>query len=132
MSVYYKELQDSMPVFVKSPAGITWHGKFYARTKEFPWKTLGITFEQARTLFHSDQIYHSDILTVEHKVGDGLDGLTIEQLHSLVEGFNKRVKLNAKENKIKYEREKCKMSRLVDKQRGLIRSWRNNFGHLEN
>jgi hypothetical protein len=130
--VYYKELQDSMPTFVKAAAGITWNGRFYESGKEFPWKTLGVTFDQARILFHSHQLFHSDKLTVEQKVGDGLDAMTIDQLNYLVDGFNVKVKANAKDNKLKYDREKCKHSRVVSKQRGLIRSWRSNFGYLEN
>jgi hypothetical protein len=132
MTVYYKELQDSMPTFVKRPAGIAWKGQFYELGKEFPWKTLGVTFDQARLLFHDHQIYHSDKLTVVHKVGDGLDAMTIEQLHYLVDSFNAKVKANANGVKQKYDKEKCKMSRVLSTQRGLIRSWRRNFGHLEN
>ena len=132
MTVFYKDLQDSMPTFVKAFSGIAWNSRFYAAGKEFPWKTLGVTFDQARILFLNHQIYHSDKLAAENKVGDGLDALTIEQLHGLVKTFNEKVKLNAGESKVKYDREKCKFSRIVDKQRGLIRSWRNNFGHLEN
>ena len=93
MTVHYKELQDSMPTFVKSQSGITWNGRFYESGKEFPWKTLGVTFDQARILFHSHQIYHSDKLTVEFKVGDGLDEMTVDQLHYLVSTINAKVKL---------------------------------------
>ena len=132
MPEQYKDLQDSMPVFVKSFDGIIWNGKQYMAGKEFPWKTIGVTFDQARTMFVNHQIFHSDELTIEHKVGDGLDAMTIEQLTHLVDSINIKVKANAKDNKMKYGKEKCKRSRIVDKQRGLIRSWRRNFGYLEN
>jgi hypothetical protein len=128
----YKDLQDSMPTFVKKPSGITWAGRFYARGKEFPWKTLGVSFDTARTLFYSDQIFHSDELTVEHKVGDGLDMLAIGELHKLVETINEKVAKATKNNKSEFQRKKCKKSNIVAKQRGLIRSWRSNFGQLEN
>lgn len=130
--VYYKELQDSLPLFVKSPSGITWAGRFYERGKEFPWKTLGISFETTRTLFYSDQLFHSDKLSVEHKVGDGLDMLSISELHKLVDTINEKVKKATGTNKNQFQHKKCKKSNIVAKQRGLIRSWRSNFGQLEN
>lgn len=127
----YKDFQDSIPVFVKKPSGITWAGRFYPRGKEFPWKTLSVDFQTARTLFYSDQIFHSDELTVEHKVGDGLELLSITELHKLVDTINLKVK-KATKSKAEYQKKKCKLSQIVDKQRGLIRTWRSNFGQLEN
>lgn len=131
-TVYYKDLQDSMPTFVRKPSGITWNSRFYAQGKEFPWKTIGISFEQARLLFVTDQIMHSDKLAAETKVGDGLELLDINQLHAVVDAINEKVKLITKDNKKAYQTKKCKQSTVVDKQRGLIRSWRRNFGHIEN
>lgn len=128
---HYKDLQDSMPVFVKTPNGITWQGKTYKRGEEFPWKTLKVTFEQTKLLFTADLIYHNDVLASEQDVGDGLDKMTIDQLHHVVETINESVKKNAGGNKTKFNKEKCKKSRVLSKQKGLIRSWRNNFGHLE-
>lgn len=128
---HIKDFQDSLPVFVKSPSGVTWNGRFYARGKEFPWKTLACTFDQARTLFYSHVLYHSSELTTEIKVGDGLDSLTIEQLQAKVDEINTKVKTHTK-NKTEFDRKKCKKSSLVLKQRGLIRQWRSIFGHMEN
>jgi hypothetical protein len=130
--VRYTELQDSMPTFIRRPDGLTWKGRHYPKGTEFPWKTIGVTFDQARNLFHASQIYHSDILTAENKVGDGLGLLDIDQLHEVVERINTKVKLITKDNKKAYQTKKCKQSTVVDKQRGLIRSWRRNFGHIEN
>lgn len=130
--IYYKDFQDSLPVFVKKPSGITWAGRFYAQGKEFPWKTLSVTFDQARTLFYSDQVMHSDKLTEENKIGDGLDTLSLDELKVIVNNINTKVKAHTGDNKKQYNLKKCKQSTVVDKQRGLIRSWRRNFGHLEN
>ena len=121
-----------MPLFVKAPAGLTWAGRFYDRGKEFPWKTLGIPFATAKIYFNDDILYHSEVLTVEQKVGDGLDALSVGELHDLVDKLNESVLKNAAGNSNKFKREKVKKSQIVNKQRGLIRSWRNNFGHLEN
>lgn len=130
--VHYKELQDSMPTFIRRPDGLTWLGKHYPKGTEFPWKTIGVTFDQARNLFHASQIYHSDKLTVETKTGDGLDELNLEQLHALVDKLNARVEKNVNGNKTSFTRMKVKKSQRLDKQRGLIRSWRRGpYGQIE-
>ena len=63
-------------------------------------------------------------------VGDGLDEMTSEQLNILVKAINQKVKAKTS-NETEYDRKKCRMSKVKDKQAGLIRSWRRNYGDLE-
>lgn len=129
---YYKDFQDSLPVFIRRPDGLTWNGRHYPKDTEFPWKTLSIDYEKARNLFYASQLYHSDRLAETFKAGDGLDMIGIEDLHVLVDKINGKVKKATGDNKAAFNRKKCKKSNIVNKQRGLIRSWRSNFGELEN
>tara|TARA_R110000796_G_scaffold30122_11_gene80769 strand:- start:2964 stop:3368 length:405 start_codon:yes stop_codon:yes gene_type:complete len=129
---HYKDFQDSLPIFVQRPDGLTWVGRHYPKDTEFPWKTIGIEYEKVRNLFYATQLYHSDRLSEEFKVGDGLDVLSISELHSLVGKINEKVKKATSGNKTAFQRKKCKQSQVVNKQRGLIRSWRSSFGELEN
>ena len=82
-------------------------------------------------LYQNDYLYHNASLEVETKVGDGLEALNSEALLALVEKLNGRVQAKAK-TKTDFERQKCKKSKIDDKQRGLIRSWRRSYGHMEN
>lgn len=128
----YKDFQDSLPTFIRKPQGLTWAGRHYTQGKEFPWKTLSVSFDQARVMFYNDLIYHNAELAAETKVGDGLDALTLDELKVIVDNINTKVKAVCGDNKAKYNTHKCKQSTIVDKQRGLIRSWRRNFGEIEN
>jgi hypothetical protein len=82
-------------------------------------------------LYNTGYLYHNSNLEVETRVGDGLDQLDVEALSTLVDSINKKVKAKTK-TQVDYDRKKCKKSKIVDKQRGLIRSWRRTHGHLEN
>lgn len=63
-------------------------------------------------------------------VGDGLDDMTVEQLHILVQNINQKVKAKTSSNS-EYDRKRCRISKVKDKQAGLIRSWRRNYGQFE-
>lgn len=121
--------QYDRPVFVKIPFDSK--GRTWELQSHFPWKELSVDQDKAQLLYNRGFLYHNSDLEVKAKVGDGLDELDVESLGKLVDSINKKVK--AKTNsQSDYDRKKCKKSRIADKQRGLIRSWRRTNGHLEN
>lgn len=126
----YPTLQEHIPTFVRIPKGITWNSHFYGPDVEFPWLSLGIDPAKARIMFDAGQLYHSEELEHEFKVGDGLDPMTIQELNFLVDTLNAKVK-KATSSDAQYNQKKCKKSLVKSKQIGLIRSWRRNFGHFE-
>lgn len=118
--------QDSYPVFVRKQAGITYNGKHYKIDKQFPWKEIDCPYETARQLFLSDQIYHNPELEKQNKVGDRLEELSGKDLKTFVDRVNAHVKAETN-SADEYKKKKVKVSRVDEKQRGLIRSWlRNN------
>ena len=127
----YPHLQENIPVFVRTQKPIICSGQTYKQDKEFPWLTLGISVEKARILYDDGQLYHSEELENENMIGDGLDPLSEDALHTLVDSINVKVKAQTP-NDAQYQTKKCKKSQIKSKQIGLIRSWRRNFGHFEN
>jgi len=120
--------QYDRPVFVKIPFdghGITWN-----QGKEFKWKELGVDEVRVKVLYDTGYLYHNSEMEVTTKVGDGLEELGIEGLHALVDSINEKVQVAAR-NKTEYDKKKCRTSKIADKQRGLIRSWRRSYGDLE-
>lgn len=126
----YPNLQENIPVFVRTQKSIICSGKNYHQDKEFPWLALGFPVEKVRVLYDDGQLYHSEELENEHMVGDGLDAMSEDQLHTLVSSLNVKVKAKT-QNDSQYQSKKCKLSQIKSKQIGLVRSWRRNFGHFE-
>ena len=120
--------QLDRPVFVKYPFQ-SW-GRVLQKGDEFKWKEIGITEEKALILYKQGFIYHNSEFEVELKVGDGLEQLDVAGLHGLVDSINAKVKYKTPSD-AEFQKKKCKKSKIVDKQRGLIRSWRRNYGHME-
>ncbi len=120
--------QLDRPVFVKRPFQ-SW-GRQLKKGDEFKWKEIGVTEEKTLILYREGFIYHNSDFEVERRVGDGLEELDVAGLHGLVDSINDKV--NSKTNsEADFHKKKCKKSKIVDKQRGLIRSWRRNYGHME-
>lgn len=121
--------QYDRPVFVKIPFDA--QGRKWQLQEHFPWKELSVDQGKAQVLYNNGFLYHNPELESKAKVGDGLDELDVESLSKLVDSINSKVK--AKTNsQADYDRKKCKKSKILDKQRGLIRSWRRTHGQLEN
>lgn len=119
------------PVYVKVP--FNGAGKDYKVDDLFKWEYHKVPVETVKTLFDNDFLKHSDVLeetTEANKVGDGLNELNIDQLHSLVDAINTKIKLNAK-HITEFNRKKIPTSKIKDKQIGLIRRWRLTYGDLE-
>lgn len=120
--------QIDLPVFVK--VEFNGQGRNWKRQEHFPWKELGIEQDKVMSLYSIDYLYHNNELASNMKVGDGLETLDVDGLHALVDSINEKVKATAK-GQADFERKKCKKSKILDKQRGLIRSWRRMYGELE-
>lgn len=123
-------IQFDHPVFVRIPFDS--HSRSWKKGQHYPWLEMGIDKDKVLILYNNGFIHHNSDLEAEHKdVGDGLDLLDIEQLHALVETINDIVKAKTK-NESEFKKMKCAKSKIPDKQRGMIRRWRNIYGHLEN
>lgn len=121
--------QYDRPTFVRVPFKAA--GRMLKIGDEFKWKEqAGLDTDKAHRLYLQGFIHHNDEREGEMQVGDGLERLDVEQLHALVDTINKKVKEKTRTEQ-EYNRRRCKKSKIVDKQRGLIRSWRRNFGHME-
>ena len=122
-------LQYDRPVFVKVP--FHGSGRKWDRQEHFPWKELSVDQDVVQVLYNNEYLYHNETLEVKAKVGDGLEALDVEALESVVNSINEKVKAKTT-SKAEFDRKKCKKSKIVEKQRGLIRSWRRTYGQLEN
>ena len=121
-------LQLDRPVFVRIP--FTSGSLKLEAGDEFKWKELGIDEQRVLILYRERYIHHDSGLEIARKVGDGLEELDIDGLHAVVDNVNNKVKLKTG-SQAEYEKKKCKKSKIADKQRGLIRSWRRTYGHYE-
>lgn len=124
--MYNMPFQYDRPVFVKIPFRA--RGKLWKKNHEFPWREMNIATESVESLYANDYLLHSPDLEVSQKKGDGLEELPLDILHKIVDEYVERVKEVA-QHKTQFEQRKPKKSKLADKQRGLIRSWRRN--HLD-
>jgi|TARA_R110000744_G_scaffold198555_2_gene317874 hypothetical protein len=121
--------QYDRPVFVKVP--FNGGKRDWNRQEHFPWRELSVDRISVEALYNNEYLYHNEELEVQAKVGDGLEALDVEALSKVVASINEKVKAKTS-SQADYDRKKCKQSRIVDKQRGLIRSWRRTHGQLEN
>lgn len=121
-------LQIDQPLFVK--VSFDGHGKRWKIQQHFPWKEMGVDYERVKHLYGIRYLYHNEQLAADIKVGDGLEVLDAAGLNALVDSINEKVK-GKTTTEDEYQKKKCKKSKILDKQRGLIRSWRRNYGELE-
>ena len=128
------DIQTDQPVFVRAtPPGMDYlkfAGRKYKRGDHVPWQDLGIDYQIIKRFMDLHFLHHSEEKTVEAKVGDGLDMMTVEELHTLVDSINAKVKANTT-TETAYNKQKCKKSQIRNKQIGLLRSWRRHYGKFE-
>ena len=124
--------QYDKPVFVRNPNGLLMSGKRYAKGDLVPWKERGLPLSNIERMYNEHHLHHNEDMeeAVKAPVGDGLDEMSVEQLHILVKTINAKVKAKTS-NEAEFDRKKCRVSKVKDKQAGLIRSWRRNYGYLE-
>ena len=127
----------SRPVFVKQD-GLQAAGAVWKQGDRFRWEHFGTPHDMIQQMFFSDQLYHNEEFEEKEEqdatkivVGDGLDDLTLEQLHIVVERINAKVKEKTKTAK-DFSDMKCPK---IPKDRGAqirrIRNWRLTYGELE-
>ena len=121
--------QYDRPLFVKVPFNAS--KRDWGLQEHFPWKELCLNQDDIQQLYNIEYLYHNSDLETETKVGDGLESLNSKALSEVVASINSKVKSKTT-SEADYDRKKCKKSKIVDKQRGLIRSWRRSYGQLEN
>jgi hypothetical protein len=125
--------QPSRPLFVKID-GMQASGKIWKRGEEFKWETLGVPFDRLQSLYNQDFIHHNEeleeVVARSIRIGDGLEELNLDQLHTVVMNINTKVKEKS-DSDAKFLSRVCKKSQIKDKQIGLIRGWRLSHGHLE-
>lgn len=124
--------QYDKPVFVRNPNGLLMSGKRYAKGDLVPWKERGLPLSNIERMYNEHHLHHNEDMeeAVKAPIGDGLDEMSVEQLHILVKTINAKVKAKTS-NEAEFDRKKCRVSKVKDKQAGLIRSWRRNYGDLE-
>ena len=126
-------MNPSRPMFVKIE-GFQAAGKIYKAGERFNWEFLKVPLSKVQILFNQGFIHHNPELEekVAQKVsiGDGLEEFSVDELQVLVGNINAKVK--AKVNPKDFMAKHCKESKIKDKQIALIRTWRRNFGDLEN
>jgi hypothetical protein len=121
--------QIDRPVFVRIE--FTSAGKVWIPGNEYKWKELFIKQDSVLDLYALGFLHHNSDLEVKASAGDGLEALDISSLNDLVNNINSKVQEQTS-SKTDFDRKKCKKSKILDKQRGLIRSWRRSYGHMEN
>lgn len=128
------DFQTDLPVFVRStPAGMDYikmSGRKYHVGDHIPWQELGFEYEIIKRFFDLKLFHHNTEKTVESRVGDGLDMMTYEELESLVDSINAKVKKHTR-TEADFNKYKVKKSKIRDKQMGLLRSWRRFYGRFE-
>lgn len=124
--------QIDRPVFCKWD-GLSFRGKTYKVGQILKWQEMQLPQDRIQIMYNQGMLYHSPELEAQQEervIGDGLDMLDLESLHVLVAKINEKVKAVAK-NDTDYQNKKCALSKIKDKQIGLIRRWRTVYGHLE-
>lgn len=126
-----KDFQLNLPVFVRTRhKTIQWKNNSWTYNEHIPWEELQIPAEAVRLWFTADLIYHNEELEVQSKVGDRLSELSSTQIVKLVTDINLVVKKRTLSTK-EFNDKKCRISKLADKQRGLVRSFLRNNDWIE-
>jgi hypothetical protein len=119
--------QIDRPVFVK--LAFTAFGKKWERGDEFNWINQNFREEDweqqlfnVANLYNSEFLHHDTSREKANKVGDRLSELNGEELYRLVAQLNAEVKERTSGSE-EFAKKKCKISKIDDKQRGLIRRW---------
>lgn len=120
MHPVYLGFQRDWPVYVKIP--FTAYGKYWKKHELFEWQ-IQHNSEASRVaqLYNAGYIHHDEERMKEEKSGDRLMEMNSEQLYRVVVGINDYIKKNTSSN-TEFTKKKCKLSKIKDKQVGLIRS----------
>ena len=119
--------QVDKPIFCKIP--IPALGRVWGVDSHFKWQEMRMPMQRIARMYVQGNFYHSDELEekISPVIGDGLEEMNRDALHALVDSINKMLKETNDDRFKNFVRK----SNIKDKQIGLLRSWRRNFGHLE-
>lgn len=121
--------QYDRPLFVRIP--FKTRNKEWEKGQHLPWKEMNLDADRIQILFSQGYLVHNEEFEVVMQVGDGLELLDVAGLHDIVNDYNERLSKVTTIQKVLQVR-KCPKSKLADRQRGLLRSWRrNNLDWLE-
>lgn len=120
----YNTFQHNIPVFVLQREPLVFKGNTYKSGSNFPWQELDTPIETVELLFGAQVLYHNPLLEKEQKVGDRLSEMSKTQLDTLVLRLNEVVKKKTSST-TEFRSKKCKLSKLEDKQKGLLRQFLN-------
>lgn len=126
--LYNEPMQYDRPLFVTLTMRVS--GRTLNAGDELKWKEVGMDKQRVQILYREGRLQHNAALEANTKVGDGLEILDADGLHILVDSINAKVKAKTR-TESEFQKKKCKKSKIADKQRGLIRSWRRNYGNME-
>lgn len=116
----YLGWQIDWPLFVKVP--FTSGGRNWTKGQEYKWAELGFEPSAVSQLYNGNFVHHNPALEAQNKTGDRLHEMDASQLHSLVIQLNAELKSRTVSQK-DYDKNRCRQSKIVVKQRGLIRRW---------
>lgn len=126
-----RHFQHNRPVFTK--VRFRSHGKWYEKGEDYPWEVLKVEIPTVESLYLQGFIHHNEELEQKSKgkIGDGLDELSLNELHMVVDDINSIVESKAR-NKTEIRQKKItKSPNSISKQIGLIRRWRMTYGDME-
>lgn len=106
------------------------HGKSWKVGQEFKWREMVVADDVARMLYIAGFLKHDfNRVKEESPIGDGYENLPIEALHAKVKKINDVVDKMPGLSVPSRAAMKCKLSKIKDKQIGILRTWRNRFSH---
>jgi len=121
--------QVDWPVFVKQPFFM--FNKQWKAGEEFNWTDQPCRSEdfhnlqqKVMTLYNTNRLHHDSAREVQQKVGDRLGELTSEEVHTLIRKMNDILKKRCVTSK-EFQDKRIKQSKILEKQRGILRSWIN-------
>jgi len=117
-----RPFQYDQPLFVRIPFRA--RAKDWAKNQEFKWKELSMDKDKVMSLYTQGYLIHDEEKVIATRTGDGLEELGADGLKSIVDSYNERIRAVAKTEKTRIQKS-VKYSKINDKQRGLIRQWRN-------
>jgi len=117
----YLGWQIDWPLFVKIPFSA--FGKHWKKREHFDWQPhITSNPEKIAQLYAAGFVHHNPDLQDTTKVGDRLGEMNSEQLYRTVSMLNAHLKENTATS-TEFNKKKCKLSKIDDKQRGLLRSF---------
>jgi len=121
--------QVDWPVFIKQPFFM--FNKKWKVGEEFNWTDQPCRSEdfhniclKVQTLYNTTRLHHDRAREVQQKVGDRLGELNSDEVYQLIRKMNDVLKKRCVTTK-EFQDKRIKQSKILEKQRGILRSWIN-------